>query len=186
MTWARGGDRMEVTMGNSTMSVSVRAACLGLGLVVASLGASATEINITFSDDFSKDLSKDYGEREGAYLSGMIDGRVMDALEAAGLQDRVARVDITLLDAKPNRPTLQQMSKQPGLSMQSFSIGGASLTGRMYDAQNALIGETSHDWYESDIRQAQYNATWTDARRAIDRFARKLADAETAPAEAMN
>ncbi len=87
-----------------------------------------------------------------------------------------------LIDAKPNRPTFKQMADRPGLSMESFGIGGAEVKGEqvMPGGGKIMLG---YSWYESDIRWSQAQATWSDAERAIDSFARRLAegDAEAPP-----
>jgi hypothetical protein len=81
---------------------------------------------------------------------------------------------------KPNRPTFKQLSDTPGLSMQSFGIGGAAIKGRIVAADGSEK-PLSYRWYESDIRQASYNWIWSDAEWTFDRFARKLVrDAEIA------
>ena len=75
---------------------------------------------------------------------------------------------------KPNRPTFKQLGDKPGLSMQSFGVGGAAITGRIVAADGSEK-PLSYHWYETDIRQASNNWVWSDAEWTFDRFARKLA-----------
>ncbi|MEQ3745009.1 MAG: hypothetical protein ABNH53_02080 [Henriciella sp.] len=136
--------------------------------------AAATEVSVTYSEEFTEELADNYGEREGGVLTEEIIEDLDRAFAKAGISP--ARVDVTINDAKPNRPTLEQQRDKPGLdAFRSISIGGMDLTGTAYDADGNVIGELSYDWYETDIRFAAPAGTWSDARRASDRFSRKLA-----------
>jgi hypothetical protein len=77
-------------------------------------------------------------------------------------------------DARPNRPTPQQLMTTQGLSMESFGIGGAKISGDYVDAAGART-PISYSWYGDDIRWARYGSTWQDAEEAFDRFADRLA-----------
>jgi hypothetical protein len=83
---------------------------------------------------------------------------------------------VTIEDARPNRPTFEQMSRDTGLSLQSFGIGGAEMSGELLSAGGQSLGQMSYAWYENDIRDAQFGGTWSDAYRAFDKFARQAAD----------
>jgi hypothetical protein len=136
--------------------------------------AAATEVNVSFSEDFTEDLADDYGVREGERLTQ----DVIEDLEAAFKKSGVApaRIDVTIEDAKPNRPTIEQVRQKPGLDMfRSISLGGMDLSGIAFDAEGNVIGEVSYDWYEFDLRNVIGSSTWTDANRASRRFAKKMA-----------
>jgi hypothetical protein len=136
--------------------------------------AAATEVTVTYSEDFAEDLADDYGEREGGVLTEDIIEDLTRAFDKADVSP--ARVDVTINDAKPNRPTMEQTRKKPGLDMfRSRSLGGMDLTGVAYDGDGNVIGEITYDWYEFDIRDAFGAGTWSDANRASRRFAKKLA-----------
>jgi hypothetical protein len=77
-------------------------------------------------------------------------------------------------DARPNRPTPQQLMTTQGLSMESFGIGGARISGDYVDAAGART-PIAYSWYGDDIRWARYGSTWQDAEQAFDRFAVRLA-----------
>lgn len=148
---------------------------LALLLMAAAPVAAAAEIAVTYSPEFTEKLEEDYGMKEGDVLGGRIQRDLTRELEKAGVD--VARVDVTILDASPSRPTFKQGSDKPGLDMfRSVSIGGMKLKGVAFDAAGAPAGELEYDWYETDIRQAGLT-TWHDASRASDRFARKFAKA---------
>lgn len=136
--------------------------------------ASAVTVEVTQSEAFKEKLADDYGEREADILAASLERRIEAAFERDGVS--ADRVVVTIEDAKPNRPTFQQLSDRPGLDgIRSKSIGGAKVTGVAYDASGAQIGELSYDWYESDITMVIAGHTWHDANWAFDRFARKLA-----------
>jgi len=61
------------------------------------------------------------------------------------------------------------------LSFQSFALGGAEFKGELVDSQGNVLGNMDYRWYENDIRDAAFGGTWTDANRAISRFAKRAA-----------
>ncbi len=145
-------------------------------VLVASPLASAGEIAVAFAPDVTVEWSETYGEREVSRLSEAVHKDFEHALDKAGITP--ARIEITILDAKPNRPTFAQLANQPGLDgMRSFSIGGMAMTAVAYDDAGTVLLDRSYDWYERDIRQAQYRSTWGDAKMASDRFSRQFVQA---------
>lgn len=128
-------------------------------------------VSVTYSEAFSEKLADDYGVREKRVLEDMVGSSLRRELPAT-----VARVEVELVDAVPNRPTFEQMVGQPGLSYLSFGVGGAELKGRAFDAAGSVVGEVTYRWYSHDIVWAQNSWVWEDADRAIDRFAQELAD----------
>jgi len=136
--------------------------------------AGATTVNVSFSEDFAEKLTEDYGEREGEKLVEEITEDLTRQFENQGLE--VARVDVTILDAKPNRPTIKQLGDRPGLDgFRSVSVGGMSVEGMAYDSEGNALGTKSYRWFETDIRDVRGAGMWSDARRASDRFARRFA-----------
>lgn len=119
-----------------------------------------------------------YGERDLNRLTERLERRMTERLTKYGIEvnDNASQVlRVVLTDAKPNRPTFGQLSKNSSLSHRSFGLGGASFEGELTSANGESSGNISYSWYESDIRDAQYGGTWSDAYRAIDRFAKKTA-----------
>ena len=56
-------------------------------------------------------------------------------------------VTVTIVDAKPNRPTMEQMSRRPGLDMlRSKSLRGMDLHGIAYDASGTPVGTNTPTW----------------------------------------
>lgn len=136
--------------------------------------AAATEIAVTYSDDFAEELTENYGEREGERLTEEILEDLERAFEKAGVEP--AKVDVTIVNAKPNRPTFEQMHAKPGLDpIRSISIGGMELTGTVYDSDGNVLVTQDYGWFENNIRDVVGSGTWTDANRASRRFATRLA-----------
>jgi hypothetical protein len=151
----------------------LHALLFGAALITAPL-ASAAEMNISYSEEFAEALEDDYGLREGEWLTRTVRKDLKQALERNGVY--VARIEVVINDARPNRPTMQQVSNKPGLDMfRSKSIGGMDLSAEVYDGAGNLVTEFQYDWYEHDIRDVIGASTWWDAGRASDRFSRKLA-----------
>ncbi|MDP1630414.1 MAG: hypothetical protein Q8L66_03210 [Caulobacter sp.] len=152
------------------------AAAIAVGAQAAPL-SGVSDINITIGPDLQAKADT-YGQRD-------LDGLVVDLRQSVerelarngGLARDGAALNLVIEDAVPNRPTFRQLSRSPGLSYESFGIGGATVGGSLVtaDGQDRPLHFT---WYESDIWFAQYAGTWSDARKSFDRFARSLARGE--------
>jgi hypothetical protein len=153
----------------------VLAALAGLALAAAAPSASALTVEAKISPEFQKKLDDDYGNREAKILTDALVAKIESQFARHGV--KAERVVVTIQDAKPNRPTFQQVSDKPGLDpIRSISIGGADLVGIAYDASGNEIGRLDYDWYETDITNTIPSTTWSDARWTFDRFARRFAD----------
>lgn len=137
--------------------------------------AMATEVTVSYSEDFAETLADDYGEREGERLSERITSDLAKAFEKKGIDP--ARVEVTILDAKPNKPTFQQLSDNVSLDFsRSISIGGMDLVGTAYDADGNELGTQAYDWFETDITHVLGLGVWSDAQRTSRRFATRFAN----------
>ena len=119
-----------------------------------------------------------YGDRELERLTERLEDKLVSRLAKKGVQvsDTASTVlRVTIEDAKPNRPTFEQLSKEPGLSFESFGLGGAELQAELIAAGGQSLGTMSYEWYENDIRDARFGGIWSDAHRAFGRFASKAA-----------
>ena len=153
----------------------MRHAILALaGLALAAAPASALTVETVIAPEFQTKLEKDYGVREASVLTEKLALRIEQ--QFARQSPGADRVVVTIHDAKPNRPTFQQVSNKPDLDpIRSISIGGAKLSGVAYDASGREIGSLDYNWYETDLSQVIAAATWSDASWAFDRFARRFA-----------
>lgn len=150
-----------------------------IALAAAALLASATaafaapaSVSVSVGPELQKKFDKTYGVREATLLTGDLQASVEKALARTGAYDG-AKIELTLIDVKPNRPTFKQLGDTPGLSMQSFGIGGAKIEGRIVAADGTETPIT-YRWYETDITQIQAHWVWSDAETTFDRFARRL------------
>lgn len=123
-----------------------------------------------------------------------VDARDLDFLKAelreslerelgrtGGLAADGAVLNLVIEDATPNRPTMRQMTRTPGLSYESRGIGGATLSGTLVTAQGSV--PVRYRWYESDFRNTFAAGTWSDAETSFDRFARKVARGDSLAAK---
>lgn len=154
------------------MRIAILAATAVLATLTA-FGATAAEpqVTVTYGPKL-QDKIDEYGVREVDRLAADLKASVLkEAADSPAFDD--ARIDLVLEDVVPNRPTMQQMSDKPGLSYESFGVGGASISGTLTTADGRSV-PVSYRWYETDIRWAYPSSTWTDARQTFDRFARRL------------
>ena len=124
-----------------------------------------------------------YGDKALMDLVEEIQEELTDDLTDRGIMvsdDAPTVLRVTLEDVRNNRPTFEQLSRQPSLSMQSFALGGAELTGELVDASGVSLGTVDYEWFETamdDVGFARAAGVWTDANRAISRFSKRTAKA---------
>ena len=119
-----------------------------------------------------------YGDRDIEHLTERLESKLEQKFAKKGIliSDTASTIlRITIEDAKPNRPTFNQLSVQPGLSFNSFGNGGAELEAELIAAGGQSLGTMSYRYYENDIRYAKFGGIWNDAHRAFGRFASKAA-----------
>ena len=153
------------------MRIAVISATAALFAAGSALAAPAS-VEVKIGPELQAKAVKTYGVREVEYLATDLRKTVAGRLANTHAYDG-ARIELTLVDAKPNRPTIKQMGDKPGLSFQSFGVGGAKITGQIVTAD----GKTSpvdYKWYESDIRWEHTNSTWGDAQTTFQQFAGRL------------
>jgi len=149
------------------------AALLASALTASTALAAPAAVSVTIGPELQEKAEKTYGVRDVQRLADELREDVEKALVRSGAHQD-ARVELVLTDAKPNRPTFKQLTDTPGLSMESFGIGGAAIEGRVVAADGAVT-PVAYRWYETDIRQAYGDCIWSDAERSFDRFAARLA-----------
>jgi len=160
-------------------------AFLAAALLAASAASAAqaappggiASINIIVGPEL-QEKAKDYGVREFDTLTSQLLQAVERELRKDGaLVETGGRLDLVIEDAKPNRPTMRQLSNTPGLSFESRGVGGAKVSGVLTTAAGDVI-PVSYSWYESDFRNTVAAGTWSDAETSFDRFARRLVKGE--------
>jgi hypothetical protein len=153
------------------------AAAVSLAATSAALAAPlppVASVHVAVSPELRAKAEKTYGVRDIERLAAELQSDVERALSRTGaLGGSGGRLELVLVDAKPNRPTFKQMGDKPGLSYQSISLGGATIEGRAIGADGSVT-PVAYRWYEHDIRDAYYGGTWSDAQWTIQRFANRL------------
>ena len=140
---------------------------------------------VAVSSEFQEALDEDIGAREGDVLRRSVQRALENALARRGATiaaEAPVSVEATIVRAAPNRPTLQQIAHRPGLDMgRSISTGGAELRGVIRASDGRVLAEVSHRRLDRNLSELPPAvATWTEANRAIRRFAEKVADAYVA------
>lgn len=162
----------------------IPAICGLAALALAQSAAAVTIAPVSFSPEFEVKLSEELGASEGDYLRTYVEEAVQEELAREGVQlgSGGGAIEIVIVDADPNRPTMQQLRDTPGLDpIRSFSIGGASLRAVVRGANGEVLTEVEHSRYNHNIDEfAGVPNTWSEARSSIRSFARRVADAYVA------
>ena len=147
-------------------------------LLAIATGALATPalVSVSIAPALQAKAAKTLGVREVNDLADQLRARVERRLAKTGAYEG-ARLELVLVDVQPNRPTFKQMADKPGLSFESFGVGGARIEGRAVTA-DGVATPLGYSYYEPDIAQAAMRATWSDAEWTIDRFAYRLGRGE--------
>ncbi|WP_332768135.1 hypothetical protein [Phenylobacterium sp.] len=146
-----------------------------LGLVGSALAeplSTVSSVQVTVGPDLAKKAAEDYGVRDIERLVAELQADVQRELRRTGVLAG-GRVELTLTDARPNRPTFKQLGDRPGLSYQSFGTGGLAIEGKAISIDGDIT-PIRYSWYEADIRDSRIGGTWADAEHGIDRFAFRL------------
>lgn len=133
---------------------------------------AAPTVDVTISPELREKAENKYGMRDIDRLVADLRHQTEREMQRTGVLAG-GKLELTLVDATPNRPTFKQLGDTPGLSMSSFGVGGAKIEGKAI----SIDGEVTpirYRWYENDIRQSARTTTWSDAQYAISRFAVQL------------
>jgi hypothetical protein len=163
-----------------TMRTLVLAAAALLTSAAAAVSTTAwatpASVNVSIGPELQAKAAKTLGERDVNELAKTLQTSVEKRLAKTGAYDG-ARIELVLTDATPNRPTFKQLSDKPGLSLQSFGVGGASIQGQAV-SQDGKVTPLRYSWMETDIRWEHAATTWSDAENTIARFAHELGRGE--------
>ena len=146
-------------------------------MTAANAEAAPASVTVSIGPELQAKAEKTLGTRDIDGLADDLRKAVERQLARTGAHDG-ARIELRLVDAQPNRPTFKQMGDRPGLSYESYGIGGARIDGRIV-AANGAISPIGYAYYETDIRYAGRGGTWADADWTIQRLAYSLGRGET-------
>ena len=139
-------------------------------------GVKIASVTVKASDKVAGEKER-WGPQDVAYLEKDLRKRVVQRLQAKQLMTdgKGARLELTIVDVTPNRPTLQAMTKRQGLDFRSFGLGGAEIAAHLISADGKDLGQMQYRWYEPQLHEFSDSKTiWFDARRAFGKFARRL------------
>ena len=152
------------------MRAAVLSALAVLALAHPAVAAPAvSQVKVLVGKDLAE-KSDTLGARELTTLSASLQRSVERRMKPTA---DGGTLTLVIEDAKANHPTPQQIFDTPGLSFESFGVGGASISGEYVDPAGVRT-PIAYSWYESDIRWARYGGTWRDAETAFDRLAVRL------------
>ena len=152
-------------------------ATLGMiGSALAEPMPTVSSVEVSLSPELRKKAVETYGVRDVERLAVELRKDVEREMHRTGVLAG-GKLELVLVDARPSRPTFKQLGDTPGLSIQSFGVGGAAIEGRAISVDGEVT-PVSYQWYETDIRESQYGATWSDAQYAMQRFATRLGRGE--------
>jgi len=142
--------------------------------LAASVDARPQTVSVTLGSEVQQ-KARELGQREVRDQAARLADVIREELHNRGaLED--AKVDLVLTDLKPNRPTMEQISRAPGLDpIRSRSIGGARIEGEITMA-DGRTQPVRYEWYTSNLHDVRGYTTWQDAERAYARLADNLAE----------
>jgi hypothetical protein len=155
------------------LSIVLAGALAASAAASVAFAAPISSVSISVSPELQHKATHNYGQRELDRLKKDLQNRIE---RQVGVADNGDRLEVTILDVQPNRPTPKQIGDR-GLSYESISIGGASLDGVRISADGRRT-PVSYKRYDTDLVDSyRYRiATWATAYNAIDGFARRVAE----------
>ena len=159
--------RLSILFGGAL--VASAAASVALAAPVSSV---AVKISPELQAKAGKRTSR-YDQRDLDYLSRELQRNIE---RRAGVSPDGDRIEVTITDLKPNRPTFWELSERPGLSALSPSIGGAKLEGVRISADGQRT-PLNFQRYDIDlINSMNFGLTpWATAQNTFSGYARKIA-----------
>ena len=132
--------------------------------------AQAPAVNVVIGPDLQREVEK-LGDRE---VNDQVASLQAEVGKALAQRYPGATANLVLVDLKPNRPTIEQVRRTPGLDpIRSVSIGGAAIKGEIVLAD----GETrpvDYAYFSPELRDVWGYSVWRDADRAFERFGAQI------------
>ena len=153
------------------MRMLAAAGAILLASATTALAAPAS-VTVLVGPELQLKAEKTLGVREVEGLAAQLRRTVERQLAKTPAYDG-ARIELVLVDAQPNHPTFKQLGDTPGLSYESFGLGGAKIEGQAV-APNGVATPIAYEYYETNLRYARRASTWGDADSAFQQFAARL------------
>ncbi len=93
-----------------------------------------------------------------------------------GMAVEETQLDVIIVDAMPNRPTIEQINTRDDVHYTTRWPGGAELEAQLVDGDGRVLARFSHSWMNEEMDDAASYGIWTDTRQTFDRFANSIAD----------
>lgn len=157
-----------------------RLAGVGVLLLAATTASAASISHVEIGPELRKGLEKTWGTQDGDILIQCVQQGLQRALQRVpGAAAAPVSIVVTIEDAMPSRPTFRQQSENPSLdAMRSVSLGGARLSAQLLATNGHVLDTVRHQQYATDLREVALSAApWSDACRAAQQFAGKVARA---------
>jgi hypothetical protein len=114
------------------------------------------------------------GQSDVSDMATELANTVRDALKGRQRANAPVSADLILEDATPNRPTIQQLSDNPGLSERSIALGGAAVRG-VVTFTDGRTEALSYSFHQNTLGDDIGVGQWTDAERTFEMLADSLA-----------
>jgi hypothetical protein len=155
------------------LSIVLAGALAASAAASVAFAAPVSSVSVNVSPELQHKVNHTYGQRELDYLSQDLQRSIERKL---GVAENGDRLEVTIVDVRPNHPTFKELGDVMGLSSRSLSIGGATLEGVRISPDGRRT-PVSYKRYDNDIIEAHLygNTTWATAQNAFDGFARRMA-----------
>ncbi len=150
-----------------------------VSLVIGGVGlaqtppAPAPEVTVHIGPALAAKVRK-LGETDVNEIAKTLADTVRGDLKGSHGTNAPVRADLVLEDATPNRPTIQQLSDNPGLSENSIALGGAAVSGVVIFA-DGRTEPVSYSFRQDSLRDDIGVGQWTDAERTFEYLGDDLA-----------
>jgi hypothetical protein len=150
--------------------------------------ASAQNVSlapVSFTPEFQTKVDRDIGADQAAVLRARVESAIAASLQRRGASVSAGApvtIEVDVVNAVPNRVTMQQLRRDFALDPQrSVRLGGAELHAAVRGANGQTLQEVDYRRYDHDFTDLLGPpAMWTSADRTIGQFAERVADAYVA------
>ena len=116
----------------------IRHLLAGAAIFAFAAPAWAQSAPVSFSPEFQTSLEEDFGVREGEVLRTAVTEAIARELAQRGVSSTGLSIDVTIVDAEPNRPTMQQLFDiYTGKVTNWKQVGGNDTTIILYSRENS-------------------------------------------------